>query len=1168
MKIQQLNFVAFGPFTEKVLAFDQEKDGLHIIYGPNEAGKSSALRGLKALLYGIDERTPDNFLHANDKLRINGCLRTAGGDALEFSRRKGRKNTLLNLEGEVIDEQSLSAFLQGVTPELFAMLFGIDHQSLLQGGQEILEQKGEVGQALFSAAIGSHTLHTLLEQLENEANELFRPRGSTQTINLALKSYHELKKKIREQSLSSRDWQEHRQAFDKAAQELVQVQLELADNRTEVNRLKRIQRLLPKLAQRGELLKELVQLGDVVILADDFSERHQQSQKQLETAQAILETARHSLQGLQQQIDELIVSQDLLAQAENIEDLHARLAGYRKALQDRPRLIAERQQLLTEAEYLLKEVRPELEFKDIEVLRPVLSKRQFITELASENAELLSRVKQVETSQRETQAQLITTHNESIELPDTGSTDELHRAIATARKLGAIDTDLQSAHSEFEALRGLCESGLSRLTLWQGGLDELSALQVPNRESINYFEQVYGELDKRLQRLDEKQAEAAEDVQETSLRLDEIQRAGSVPTEENLVVLRCERDQVWDLLRRQWFEGEDVSADQLRLGVEGVLADGFEERLLKTDELSDRLRREADRVHQTAVLQAKQESLQLQKESLDQEFATHAAKKTKADEQWQALWSPCQIQPRTPREMRIWLDELVELRQQTELLTGFNQKEEELRQTCKTQIQLLNQQLEALGENISKSEVLETVLLECEAAAKQIDEIKQQTDELDKEINKLEIKLQSLSGEHQLASGELETWEINWREMIESSGLHGDSQPSEMSELIEKIREMFSSQSEADKLQIRINVIDDDIELYHSQVNNTISSVDPELEALPADKAVIRLNSLLSDNQTKLTRRQQVEIQLEQGRQDKQDSEVSIQIMTERLDSLCVEAKCDGHGELEKAGRTSIGYIELKAKIDSIEHEILQEGEGATVDALEKEAGAVEADELPGRIDELKHKIDDELESKRTRLAETRGREEKELEMMNGSDDVAVLAEQAEAILASIRSQAEAYVRVKLAGRVLRDEVERYRKENQGPLIKRASEYFSILTRGSFENLRTDFNDKDEPVLVGVRPGENRSGEKRILVEGMSAGTRDQLYLALRLASLEKYMETSEPMPFIVDDILVDFDDERTEAALTTLSQLAQKTQVILFTHHSGVVEQARKIKTVQIHNL
>ena len=96
-------------------------------------------------------------------------------------------------------------------------------------------------------------------------------------------------------------------------------------------------------------------------------------------------------------------------------------------------------------------------------------------------------------------------------------------------------------------------------------------------------------------------------------------------------------------------------------------------------------------------------------------------------------------------------------------------------------------------------------------------------------------------------------------------------------------------------------------------------------------------------------------------------------------------------------------------------------------------------------------------------------------------------------------------------------------------------------------------------MLAGIRP----DGE-RVHVEGMSNGTRDQLYLALRLASLEKYMESSEPMPFIVDDILVDFDDERSEAALNALAELAKKTQVILFTHHSRVVEQARKLGNKQ----
>ena len=141
MEIRQLNLAAFGPFTERTLDFSQKEAGLHIVYGPNEAGKSSALRGLKALLYNIDVRTSDNHLHANDKLRIEGCIRAADGRELSFVRRKGRKNTLLSMEGESLDDQLLVPFLQGVTQELFEMLFGIDHRALVQGGQEILEQK-------------------------------------------------------------------------------------------------------------------------------------------------------------------------------------------------------------------------------------------------------------------------------------------------------------------------------------------------------------------------------------------------------------------------------------------------------------------------------------------------------------------------------------------------------------------------------------------------------------------------------------------------------------------------------------------------------------------------------------------------------------------------------------------------------------------------------------------------------------------------------------------------------------------------------------------------------------------------------------------------------------------------------------------------------------------
>ncbi|MET0005614.1 MAG: AAA family ATPase [Candidatus Thiodiazotropha sp.] len=1162
MRIDELNLAAFGPFTDRVLAFGD--NGLHIVYGPNEAGKSSALRGLKALLYGIDERTLDNFLHANDKLRIRGFLSTTDGQQLAFIRRKGRKNTLLTSDGESLDEQALTPFLQGVTAELFETLFGIDHQALVQGGQEILEQKGEVGQALFSAALGSHALHAVLAELDVEADGLFRPRGSTQTINSALKSYSDINKEVRECSLSSREWDEHRRALGRTTKELEKIQSELTDNRSEVNRLQRIQRVLPKLARRRELFQELELLSDVIVLPDDFTDRRQQAVHALETAQVIVGKATPRLEGLQQQLEGLSTNEGLLEQAEIIEDLHARLGGHRKALQDRPHLEAEAQQLLTDAGSILKEIRPDLELKATEQLRPIVARRQSIAELGGKNAVLNARVEQAKASLRETEKRLKSARKERDEITESGDTDDLHRAIAAARKQGELDASIQSTQSQLASLQTECAEDLAQLTLWEGGLETVSGLKLPSRESIRHFEENYDELSKRIQWLEEKKEELIDALQDTSQRLDEIERIGEVPTESVLINARFERDAVWQLLRRQWVDGEDVSAEASEHQGEGILPDAFETRLADADEVSDRLRREADRVHALASLQAKQEGGQQQGQQIDEQLEATSAEKAQLDADWQALWTPCQIDPRSPREMRAWLDEFEKLRDQVVQLNLLRQKVSELEQNRTTHIQRLNEQLAGLERAGSTSEELETVLLECEALASQLDEFKRKHDLLSKEVNDREADVESLSDEHRLATEALDEWKAQWSDLMQSLGLRAESSPSEVDDFIEHLRALFSKQSEAEKLRIRIKAIDEDAAAFGGQVEALVATIAPELVDLPADDAVVRLNSLLSENRSRQTKRQQIEEQIEQATQEIQDSNASIQTMTDRLDALCVEAKCDAHDQLEAAERRSADYLRIKETISSIEKEILEAGEGVTIAELEVQAEGVDPDSLPGRITELNNKIDDELEPRRTELAETKGREEKELELMDGSDHAALLADQAQAMLASIRSDAERYVQAKLAGKILRDQIERYRRENQGPLLKRASEHFCSLTLGSFDGLMTDFNEQDEPVLAGIR-----SGGERVYVEGMSSGTRDQLYLALRLASLEKYMESAEPMPLIVDDVLVDFDDARSQAALNALAELAEKTQVILFTHHSQVVEQSKQLHgAVQVHDL
>jgi uncharacterized protein YhaN len=109
------------------------------------------------------------------------------------------------------------------------------------------------------------------------------------------------------------------------------------------------------------------------------------------------------------------------------------------------------------------------------------------------------------------------------------------------------------------------------------------------------------------------------------------------------------------------------------------------------------------------------------------------------------------------------------------------------------------------------------------------------------------------------------------------------------------------------------------------------------------------------------------------------------------------------------------------------------------------------------------------------------------------------------------------------------------------------------MTRGAFSRLRAEYDERGNPVLVGIRP----KSEAQVSVDGMSDGTADQLYLSLRLASLEQYLEHNEPLPFVVDDILLRFDDDRALATLKVLGELSRKTQVIFFTHHRHLVEMA-----------
>jgi hypothetical protein len=152
-----------------------------------------------------------------------------------------------------------------------------------------------------------------------------------------------------------------------------------------------------------------------------------------------------------------------------------------------------------------------------------------------------------------------------------------------------------------------------------------------------------------------------------------------------------------------------------------------------------------------------------------------------------------------------------------------------------------------------------------------------------------------------------------------------------------------------------------------------------------------------------------------------------------------------------------------------------------------------------------------------------------------------------------MQEAARSWLVLRLAGAMLAEALERHRASRQDPLMERASALFAALTGGAFSGVGHSFGDDDAQALHGQRA----NGEE-VAIAGLSEGTRDQLYLALRLAYVEDYAARAEPTPFIADDLFTSFDDARTAHGLRALADVGTRAQCVLFTHHRHVAEIAQ----------
>jgi uncharacterized protein YhaN len=266
--------------------------------------------------------------------------------------------------------------------------------------------------------------------------------------------------------------------------------------------------------------------------------------------------------------------------------------------------------------------------------------------------------------------------------------------------------------------------------------------------------------------------------------------------------------------------------------------------------------------------------------------------------------------------------------------------------------------------------------------------------------------------------------------------------------------------------------------------------------------------------------------------------------------------------ELDGAVQNSRRKRTHREALATAEEEAMRGGDGHPLAVLEEQWSAADPDVVAARADTLGRLIAD-ANAQVAAAAEAAGearRHFRSLDEVGG--DAAEAAAAAEEARSEMAVQAEAYLLKRAQAVTLRWAIERYRQQNQAPLLARAGALFRRLTLGRYTELIINY-DGASPRLLGLRD----DGRQAVDLEAMSDGTADQLFLALRLAALEQSVAAGVRLPFLADDLFINFDDDRARAGFEVLSELAKTTQVLFFTHHAHLATISREVVGAELHS-
>lgn len=1134
MRIRRLSLERFGHFTNQTFDFGPAGDhsDFHIIYGPNEAGKTTTMEAALRLFYGFPLREDYAFKHARSNLQVSAALEI-GGTVRQFTRLPKRAGSLVDEAGTALPETALSAHLAGLSQDDYRRLLCLDDDTIASGGEEIANAKGDIGRLLFSAAAGVADLSGVLDGVRDQADALWKRRARSTRIAELKGELAEAERQIKERDVTASAWK----ALKKDLATALEAEKSARSTRDTLNagraKIEGQKRALPLMAEITGLEEAVAACSAYPDQLDFDPERLIILRSDRSTALQNVDRLIEELTALAEQRDRMSVDPalDALASAlDDLEDLSARNRGADLDLERRQEEKHVAEANMTQA------------MRDLRVASPGADPRSLVV-----SAGVIATLEHAREALREAVAHAAAEARETVVLQDKvdaaaeafeASSPSDEDAPRIADVLLRFDADaLAPAHAaalqatilaSAKAARALAELGHGA-TVYDS-IPDCPTSRIAATEWVDRHAAVQADLRAAIARREDYLTVCAA----SHAQAEALTRSMNIVSDMEAEALLVAREERWS---------------EHLVALDRQTATVFHDALLRHDAATDARFGRASELGQLRQIEQAAVEAKVRAAQCDQSIKTLKAEINQIEEAVRdaavQVGLPGGL---SPQEWLAWVirhdqakDAALSLREAKDANRSILERGEALHAELAA---LLPVDPVDLSSALNAARVMaEKDRLQTVTRAKAEEGLRQARRDLAKRQEQLVIA----------RDAEQEASEA-WQQLVVEH-LKGLVAPEVLMATLEPLRALREHEAARAAAEQRVIAMQADQERFSREVEVLVRTHGVEVQPTAA-QSYSALKNLAEQARIAQNAARKLDQDIEAAEAEKALNEDRLRCIDQEVAAIAAvfpdSSVLTDIDQLRQVTARAQQVIADRTALANHQRTVLLElGANDIATARDQLAGLSVADvdaALQSNRSDGEH-----AEGRLTQAIEDRTNAERALSQVKADGEIAALVEHKATLELQLEEAALQHLELSLGHHLASDAIRRYRDSHRSGMMTATEQCFASLTGGAYPSLTTQI-EKDAEILLAV----DRNGVSKRAAE-MSKGTRFQLYLALRAAAHEQLVSQGTRLPFFCDDIFETFDEDRTSAACRVMEAIGGRGQAIYLTHHRHVVDIAMR---------